>query len=198
MKRFLTFIACVILASTAYAGYPADYIGDPLPDGCIEVEAWTVKWHDRNPHGQVDPTGQHFFFGTLCVDPGSDVAILNLTEFAARYCREPAWGTYGNPLICRAGRVREWPAGRHVLAWDNGVYISGIWSEATDGAAIYHFDALTYDADTNTARWVQGTFSLSSMWFSDDDRYTRTTRTVQPRQAEVMKRRVTATARLVP
>ncbi len=190
MKRFLTFIACVILASTAYAGYPADYIGDPLPDGCVEVEAWITDWHDRNPWGQVDPTGRHFFFGTLCVEPGSDVAVLDLTEFAARYCREPAWGTPGNPLICRAGQVREWPAGRHVLAFDNGVYISGVWIEDADGAPVYHFDALTYDTESGTARWVQGAWWLDVMWFIDDDRYTRTTWTVQPRQVEVMMRRV--------
>jgi hypothetical protein len=192
MKRFLTFAAILILASTAFAGYPADYHGDQLPDGCIEVEAWITEFHDMNPWGSPDPTGMHFLFGTLCVEPGSDVAVLDLTQFAYRYCREAPWGAPGDQLVCHARYLGEWRWSRHVLARDNGVYISGIWSEDNDGQAIYHFDALTYDAETNTARWVQGTFSLSSMWFEDDDRYTRTTWTVQPRQAEALMRRVTA------
>ena len=192
MKRFLTFIACVILASTAFAGYPDDYYGDPLPDGCIEVEAWITNLHDMNPWGQIDPTGQFFLFGTLCVKPGSDVAVLDLSELARRQCYESPWGTPGNPLTCHAGSPREWRAGRHVLAWDAGVYISGVWIEDADGAPVYLFDSLTYDADAGTARWVQGAFLMSSIWLTDDDRYTRTTWTVQPRQAEVLMRRVAA------
>ena len=195
MKRFFILIACVLLASTAYAGYPADYIGDPLPDGCIEVEAWITEWHDRNPWGQVDPTGQYFLFGTLCVKPGSEVAVLELSELAWRHCREAPWGTPGNPPVCQARYAGEWRAGRHVLAWDNGVYVSGIWIEDADGAPVYHFSALTYDAETNTARWVQGAWWLDVMWYVDDDRYTRTTWTVQPRQAEYVMRRVTARVR---
>ena len=195
MRKILTFVAILILASTAFAGYPDDYIGDQLPDGCFMVETWITDWHDRNPWGQVDPTGAYFLFGTLCVKPGSDVAVLDLTELAWRRCHEAPWGTPGNPLICHAQPAGEWRAGRHVLAWDAGVYISGVWIEDTGGWAVYHFDALTYDAESGTARWVQGVWWLDVMWLVDDDRYTRTTWTVQPRQVEVLKRR--AATRLV-
>jgi hypothetical protein len=79
-----------------------------------------------------------------------------------------------------------------VFALDNGVYISGIWSEDADGKPVYLFDALTYDANTGTSKWVQGAWWLDAMWYVDDDRYTRITWEVQPRQAEYVMRRVTA------
>ena len=181
-RQIIILVALFMFAATGFAGYPADYLGDPLADGCADVEAWITDWHDMNPWGQRDPTGTYFLMGTLCVDGG--VAVLDFTDLAWRWCHEAPWGTPGDPPVCEAWWVGEWRTGRHVLAWDGGVYISGIWFEDDDGGPIYYFDALTYDATEKVARFVEGVFSLSSMWFEDDDRYTRTTFVVRGRETE--------------
>ena len=199
MRRMIVILGVVLLMFTglAYGGYPEDYHGDLLPDGCWDVQSTIIDWHDRNPWGQTDPTGVFFLFGSLCTEDG--VAVLDLTEWGWRRCYEAPWGTPGNPPICNATYLGEWKWSRHVLAYDTGVYISGIWTEDREGQGVYLFVALTYDADTNTARFVEGAFSLSSIWFSDNDNYTRTTWSVEPWTAEYTNlARVFLPKRLVP
>ena len=174
-------VAVLAVSLTASAGYPPDYIGDPVvPNGCRNVESWLVDYHDMNPWSSPDPTGAFFLMGTRCVEDG--VVVLDFTDFAWRWCSEAPWGTIDDDPICVAWWVGDWRSGRHVLAWDNGVYISGIWGETLGGDLVFHFDALTWNADDAAGRFVQGVFWLdATIFLRDDDRFTRSTYVVRER-----------------
>ncbi len=187
MRRqiIILLLAVLLVAGGVFAGYPEGYYGDPLPDGCFDVETWITEWYDQEPWGQPDPTGRYFLMGELCVTGG--VVDLVLTDLAWRYCHESPWGTVDNDLICAAWYVRPWRAGIHKLGWEEGAaggfYFGGIWIELEGGEPIFMFDALTWDANENTGRFVQGVWFIEATIFMfDDDRSTRTTWTVRPRQ----------------
>lgn len=183
MRRHIIILLVAVLAvsTVAFAGYPPDYLGDPVtPDGCRNVEAWLNSYHDMNPWSMPDPTGTFFLMGTLCVEDG--VAVLDFTDLAWRWCDQAPWGTIDDDQICVAWWVGEWTTGRHVLAWDGGVYVSGVWIELPDDDPVFYFDALTWDADDADGRFVQGAFWLdATMFFRDDDRFTRSTYVVRER-----------------
>lgn len=181
MLRWLVF-ALVLVAAPAGAGYPAHYIGDPIPDGTVlSVEAWLVDFHDRLPYGMRDPSGHYYLFGTLTVDDG--VAVLEFDAIAGRYCSASIYNH--NIEECYA---RQWNPDyyeRHVLALDAGVYIASVWN-----GEVWLFEALTYDAETGTATFTVGAFAQDTAppWLLDSDDYSRWRYTVRERQTPVRSR----------
>ena len=204
MRRqiIILLVALFVVCGTAFGGYPADYYGDWISDGCVEVEAWISDYHDRNPWGMRDPTGTFFLFGEMCATGG--VVNLNLTEFASRHCREAPWGTRDNEPICYAWYLRDWAYGKFKLAFEenaNGTfYFSGVWLETDrDDFPVFYFDALTWDSAEMTGRFVQGVWHLvATIFLKDDDRFTRSTWTVRERQTPIMNPMRRSTLRIVP
>lgn len=186
MKRLLSAIISVLLcAAPVLAGYPEGYAGDRLPDGCHEVEAWIVDWHDMNPWGQYSPVGTNFWFGELCVD--GDVAILEFESIGTRVCKQSPWGGFGNPEVCSStwiGDSNQWP---YVLVYDQGLYESSVAIQDENGDPVLLFEALTYTEEQLEALFVTGAWKIvGTIFLEDDDRYTRTKWRIRQRQTPLL------------
>jgi hypothetical protein len=187
VKRFLALfvLALALVATPAAGGYPAQYIGDQLPDGTVlEVEAVLVGWTDRQPWGMRDPSGTFYLFGELTVEDG--VAVLEFNEMAGRHCKPSIW----NPNIeeCYAWRWNADHYERHVLAFDDrgdgsGVYVASVWNEASD---LFFFEALTVDQATGVHTFTKGAWESDQAppWIVDSERRTRWTFELRERVTE--------------
>ena len=100
MRRQIIILSLVLMvAGFVFAGYPEEYFGPPLPDGCMEVEAWVPHggFHDMNPWSMPSPEEGIIWFGTLCVD--DPVAVLEFTQLTS--LPEVYWYTVWRPaLVC--------------------------------------------------------------------------------------------------
>jgi hypothetical protein len=201
----LMMLAMAVTAGIVSAGYPAHYYGDRIPEGCYEVESWITDWHDMNPWGMQDPTGAFYVMGTLCST--GDVVDLMLTEVAWRRCVPEPWGDCDDDdEICFAWYIGPWSAGKHKLAWEEGssggFYYSGVWMGdvwTDEGEMVFHFDSLTFDAETGEGTLVQGVWKVDGLiFYLDDDRYTRYTWKVRERQTPYTNRVRATTGRVVP
>jgi hypothetical protein len=186
VKRFLALFVLVLalaVAAPAVAGYPAQYIGDQLPDGTVlEVEAVLTGWTDRQPWGMRDPSGTFYLFGTLTVEDG--VAVLEFDEMAGRHCKPSIW----NPNIeeCYAWPWRVDHYERHVLAFDEladgfGVYVASVWN-----GELFLFEALTVDQATGVHTFTKGAWEAEQAppWIIDSERRTRWTFELRERVTE--------------
>ncbi len=169
MKKGMLFVL-LLASSTVFAQgyYPDGYAGDPVPDGCYQVESWLTEYHDMNPWSMPDPTGRHFVYGEACVEQG--VLVLHFTDFAWRFCTPSFWGSPDGDEVCYSVPIGEWRNGRHVLAWDEARYITGVWVDDK-----YFYAALMFDASTGEAVFIEGVFGLDGFFFVEDDDYTRAT-----------------------
>jgi hypothetical protein len=173
----ILFVVAALCAGVASAGYPDDYFGPPLPDGCIEIEAYMPDgWFlDRNPWSMPSPEETIFWFGTLCVE--GSVAVLEFTALAGRHCREAPWGVIGDPPICYSWHlvdIRD--PDRHVMAWDPdfepdwGFYLASVHA----GEWIWFYESLTADPDGTHMIFTEGAFEyVQPLWFVESDDYTR-------------------------
>ena len=84
-RHIIILLTLVAVAGIAYGGYPDDYYGPPILEGCIDIEAYTPTgwYHDMNPWSAPSPEEGVIWFGTLCVD--GPVAVLEFTQLAGRH-----------------------------------------------------------------------------------------------------------------
>lgn len=182
-KVFISIAIVLLLAAPAFAGYPEEYYGVPLEDGCFEIEAFIPEggWHDMNPWGMISPEENIIWFGELCVE--NDVATLEFTQVGTRHCTssiynhniEQCWAWLFNPV-----GVSD-PV---VMFWDNGFYLTSV----DFGDNFYAYDALTVNAD-GTMVYVEGVFEfVTPLWFYESDEFTRTRYNVSERQTDIRNR----------
>jgi len=187
LRQIAVMFLALMVTPSLMAAYPEDYFGPPLPDGCMEIEAYVPEggFLDRNPWSMPSPEEGIFWFGTLCVEGG--VAALEFTQIANRACYKHPWGIPGDPDVCYAGwtiEIRE--PDRHVMAWDLdfkvdwGFYIASIFM----GEWEWQYESLTARAD-GTAVFVTGVFEyVQPLWFVESDKWTRWKFLVSPRVAK--------------
>lgn len=183
-RQIVILFVAVMMAGSLMAAYPEDYYGPPIPDGCMDIQAYVPDgWFlDRNPWSMPSPEEGIFWFGTLCVDGG--VAALEFTQIASRACYKQPWGTREDPDICYAGwmvEIRE--PDRHVMAWDLdfqvdwGFYIASIFM----GDWEWQYESLTV-IEGDDMVFVTGTFEYHQpLWFVESDKWTRWKFLVSPR-----------------
>ncbi|MHC4371004.1 MAG: hypothetical protein ACYSW8_25625 [Planctomycetota bacterium] len=186
-RQIIVLFVTLLVAGAAFGGYPEEYYGPPLPDGCMDVEAYVPSgwFHDRNPWSMPSPEEGIFWFGTLCVEGG--VAALEFTRLGSRRCYEAPWGTPGNPPICFAGYTIEISRpDRHVMAWDPdfdidwGFYLASVHF----GEWIWSYESLTA-IEGNDMVFVTGVFEfITPLWYVESDDYTRWKFLVSPRTAK--------------
>ncbi len=176
MRRqiIILIVAIFAIAGSLWAGYPDDYFGPPLPDGCTEVEAWVPAggWHDMNPWSMPSPEESIIWFGTLCVD--DPVVVLEFTRLGGRYCTPSIF----NPNIdeCYAWTwMTITKPDRHVMTWDPdfapdwGFYLTSIFA----GDWTWFYESLTNN-DDGTMTFVEGAFEFEQpLWYVESDDHTR-------------------------
>lgn len=191
-------ILCLLLvvpAGIVLAGYPEDYFGPPVPEGCIDIEAYVPSgWFlDRNPWSMASPEENVFWFGTLCVEGG--VAALEFTRLGSRRCYEAPYGVIGDPPICYSGWTIEISKpDRHVMAWDPnfaidwGFYIASVHF----GNWEWSYESLTAIEGVDMV-FVTGVFDfITPLWWVESDQYTRWKFLVSPRTARAFPLRRSA------
>jgi len=171
------------VGSSAVAAYPEDYFGPPIPDGCMDVQAYVpAGWFlDRNPWSMPSPEENVFWFGNLCVESG--IAVLEFTQLGSRRCYEDPWGFEE----CYAGwLINISTPDRHVMAWDPdfqvdwGFYLTSIFM----GNWEWQYESLTASTGGNMV-FVTGTFEYHMpLWFVESDNWTRWKFLVSPRTAK--------------
>ncbi len=193
MRRMIIVLLVALMVPLAALGaYPEDYYGPPLPDGCMDVEAFVPDgwFHDRNPWSMPSPEESIFWFGTLCVESG--IAVLDFDRLGGRYCYEAPWGTIDDPPVCFAGWTIELShPDRHVMAWDPnfeidwGFYIASV-----------HFGDWEWSYESLTVRapfewiFVTGVFDfITPLWWVESDTWTRWKWLVTPRTAKAFPMR---------
>jgi len=186
------FIIMVVSAGLVSAGYPKGYFGPPLPDGCIDIEAYVPHgWFlDRNPWSMPSPEESIFWFGTLCVESG--VAVLEFDRLGWRRCYEQPYGVVGDPLIC----FSDWSIAlskpdRHVMAWDLdfeidwGFYIASVHF----GDWIWSYESLTA-IEGEDMIFITGVFEfVVPFWWIESEDWTRWKFLVSPRTAKAFPMR---------
>jgi hypothetical protein len=189
-------MAAVMFAGTALAGYPEEYYGQPLPEGCIEIEAWVPAggFHDMNPWSMPSPEESIIWFGSLCVD--DPIAVLEFTQLGGRYCTRSIF----NPNIeeCYAWVwLTIGVPDRHVMTWqpefapDWGFYLTSIFI----GEWTWLYDSLTNNGD-ETMTFIEGAFGyVLPSWFVESDDYTRWRFTVREKQTPAFGYRAASTRR---
>lgn len=184
MRRQIVILFLVLaVTGTVCAGYPPEYYGPRLPDGCMDIEAYVPSgwFHDRNPWSMPSPEEHIFWFGELCVEGG--VAALEFTRLGSRRCYEDPWGfercfaSYTIPLST---------PDRHVMAWDPNLEID--WGFYL---ASIHFDNWEWSYESLTAStlgnmiFVTGVFDfITPFWWTESDTWTRWKWLVSPRTAK--------------
>jgi len=167
-------LALLLVAGGVFAGYPEDYFGPPLPEGCIKIEAYVPSgWFlDRNPWSMPSPEESIFWFGTLCVE--GPVAVLEFTELGSRYCKPSIFNPNIEECYARTWLTISKPD-RHVMAWDTnfepdwGFYIASVHT----GDWTWTYDSLTNN-DNGTMTFVTGTFDfITPLWWVESDNHTR-------------------------
>jgi hypothetical protein len=158
------------------AGYPEEYYGPPIPDGCIEIEAYVpAGWFlDRNPWSMPSPEENIFWFGELCVE--GNVAVLEFTELGNRTCRETPWGTRDDEPLCFSGwTMKLSQPDRHVMAWDPsfpvdwGFYIASVHFDDW----LWRYDSLTVTTGGDMV-FVEGVFEfVTPLWWVESNDFTR-------------------------
>lgn len=191
-RQIVILFLAVLIAAPALAGYPQEYYGAPLPDGCMEIEAYVPSgwFHDRNPWSMPSPEEGVFWFGTLCVEGG--VAVLEFDRLGSRRCYEAPWGMPGDPEICFAGYTIEVSKpDRHVMAWDLnfevdwGFYIASVHF----GNWEWSYESLTV-VSPNEWVFVTGVFDfITPLWWVESDTWTRWKFLVSPRTAKAFPMR---------
>ena len=181
MRKILTTLLGIFMlgAVAASGGWPDEYVGDELPDGCGQFEAEVVEWLDMNPWGQVSPVGV-VVIGDVCV--ANDVATFHLGWIVSRECREAPWGSQDDTEVCsyRVGSRMRVPD--KVMPFQNGAYVAYV--HAQDGSVPY--EALTWSDEDGAGRFVSGTFDfVSPLWFYESDEHTRVEWVVRPLRGEV-------------
>jgi hypothetical protein len=181
MKKTLCAIVLILgFAATGFAGWPEGYQGDELPDGCFNIEAEIVEWHDANPWGQRSPVGV-VAVGDICVESG--VATLNFQYIANKSCYEPAYGVVGDPVVCEYRVSVSFSQPVRVLPFVNGAYIAYVHEEGD----IAPYEALVWDADSDLGVFVDGVFDfVTPLWFYESDEYTRYVWEVSPRSGDLV------------
>ncbi len=117
MRRQIIILFVLLATAMAWGGYPDEYYGPPLPEGCSDVEAYVPSggFLDRNPWSMPSPEEGIFWFGQLCVE--GPVAVLEFTQLAGRHCTPSIY----NPSIdeCFAWLwMNISDPDRHVMTWD--------------------------------------------------------------------------------
>ena len=197
MKRgSIIILFALLVTATTWAGYPANYFGPPLPDGCIEIEAWVPAggFHDMNPWSMPSPEEGIIWFGSLCVD--GPIAVLEFTQLGGRYCQ---WSIF-NPNIeeCYAWAwLTIGVPDRHVMTWqpefapDWGFYLTSLFV----GEWTWFYESLTDNGD-GTMMFVEGAFGyILPSWFVESDEHTRWRFTVREKQTPTFGYRAASTRR---
>ena len=184
----ILFLALMISAVTVSGGYPEEYYGPPVLDGCIDIEAYVPEgWYlDRYPWSAVSPEEKMFWFGTLCVE--GNVAVIEFTQFGGRVCREEPWGTREDNQLCWAWSLYNIAnPDRHVMPWDPdfdvdwGFYLASVSIGEWDWA----YDSLTNLGD-GTFMFVEGVWHFAPpFWWAESDEWSRWKFLVTPREAKV-------------
>jgi hypothetical protein len=183
----ILFLGLLMTCGTVLAGYPDEYFGPPLPDGCIEVEAYVPEgWYlDRYPWSSVSPEENIFWFGELCVE--GNIAVLEFTQFGGRVCREQPWGTREEMPLCWVWSLYDiTDPDRHVMPWDPafdvdwGFYLAAVSIGDWDWA----YDSLTARTDGSMV-FVEGVFHFDPpFWWVESDEFSRWKFLVKPRTAK--------------
>lgn len=186
MKRLLTMlflIVCIVTPAATEATWPEQYQGDRIPEGCYDIQAEVVDWHDMNPWGMHSPVGLTAV-GELCVD--ADVATFQLTHFGEMSCDAPPWsGGSGEPVCTMILRTKINVPPR-VLPWNGGSYLVQIVDVSEAAQIISKFEALTYDHLSGDAVFTEGALLyIPPLFYEDHDGYTRTTWAVSQLTAPV-------------
>jgi hypothetical protein len=188
MKKTLivfTILFVFAFATPVFAGWPEGFVGVEIADGCYDIKAEIVEWHDANPWGQRSPVGV-VAAGDVCVEDG--VARLNIAYFVIEQCQETAWGMIGDDETCTyyVKTVVQEPL--HVLPFEQGSYIAYV-SEQVDGETVLRFEALTSFEDA--AYFTTGAFLFTPPLFYElDNRYTRVTWEISKRKGDLVFPRV--------
>ena len=187
MKKAIIALFALLIASAAFAGYPEEYYGPPLPEGCIEIEAYIPEggFLDRYPWSMPSPEEVIFWWGTLCVE--GDVAVIEFTDLGSRVCRENAWGSRDDVPSCYGWhKVDIHDPDRYVIPWDPdfeddwGFYIAQVWN-----GDVWLYNSVTNN-DDGSMTFVQGGFDfVSPLWFIESDDYSRWTFKVKPKTSPV-------------
>jgi len=187
-RMIIVLVAALMVPLAALAGYPEDYYGPPLPNGCMDVEAFVPDgwFHDRNPWSMPSPEENIFWFGTLCVESG--IAVLEFDRLGSRRCYENPWGF----IECFAGYTIEISTpDRHVMAWDPafpidwGFYLASVHF----GNWEWSYESLTAATGRDMV-FVTGVFHfITPLWWVEDDSYTRWKFLVSPRTAKAFPMR---------
>lgn len=179
MKRLIIALAIIGLASTAFAGWPAGYQGDELPDGCFPVKAEIIDWLDFNPWGQPSPVGL-IAAGDLCVENG--VANFSLDYIVDEQCREAPYGVVGDPPICDYKVKVVFREPLRVLPFVDGAYIAYVHE-----GNVVPYEALVWDADADQGVFIDGVFDfVNPLWFTESDGFTRIVWVVEPRSGDLI------------
>ena len=182
MKKILSTLFGIFMlgAVTVSAGWPDEYVGDELPDGCLQIEAEIVEWLDMNAWGMVSPVGV-VVIGELCVQSG--VATLSFEWMVSRECEETPWGQVGNPENCRYRVGTRLRGPDKVMPFQNGAYVAYVHSPS----GVVPYEALTWIEEDGAGRFVSGVFDfVTPLWFYESDEYTRVEWVVQPLRGEVI------------
>ena len=175
MRRQIIILSVLLfVGGLAFAGYPEDYFGPPLPEGCIEIEAYTPTgwYHDMNPWSGASPEEGIMWFGELCVE--GPVAVLEFTKLGGRYCTPSIF----NPNIDECYAFPWFTISkpdRHVMTWqpefgpDWGFYLTSVHT----GDWNWIYDSLTNNGD-DTATFIEGVFEfITPLWYVESDDFTR-------------------------
>ena len=157
-RSIIILITVLLMAGGVFAGYPEEYYGPPLPEGCTEIEAWVpAGWfHDRNPWGMISPEEGIIWFGTLCVE--GPVAVLEFKQLGGRHCTPSIF----NPSIeeCFAWHwMNISNPDRHVMAWDPAFDPDWGFYQASVSAGdwMWIYDSLT-NLGGEESMFVEGTW----------------------------------------
>ena len=177
-------LALLLVAGAVFAGYPEEYFGPPLPEGCIEIEAYVPSgWFlDRNPWSMTSPEESIFWFGERCIE--GPVAVLEFKSIAGRHCYESLFG-FEKCYAWHWSNI-SYPD-RHVMVWDfppdSGFYLTSIFK----GDWEWFYESLTNQGD-GTFVFTEGVFDfVSPFWWLESDNYTRWKFLVTERHTPNMK-----------
>lgn len=183
-RQIIVLLVALMVPLAALAAYPEDYYGPPIPDGCMDVEAFVPDgWFlDRNPWSMPSPEEDIFWFGELCVESG--IAMLEFTHLGSRRCYKYPWGMPGDPDVCYAGWLIEISTpDRHIMAWDPdfeidwGFYIASVHF----GDWLWSYESLTA-IEGGDMIFVTGVFEYAQpLWYLESDNWTRWKFLVSPR-----------------
>jgi hypothetical protein len=185
-RQIIILLVAVLAAAVVEGGYPEEYYGPPILEGCIEIQAYVPEgWYlDRYPWSAVGPEEKIFWFGTLCVEGA--VAVIEFTEFGSRHCYEnpfgfeECWSSYQYDIT---------EPDRHVMAWDPSWEVDWGFYQAQVSIGEWNF---AYDSVTNrgdgTFMFVQGVWHFDPpFWWAESDEFSRWKFLVAPKTAKKLQ-----------